>query len=137
MISIKLPYVNTVHTFKYAVNIKSYRKVVIEPYQKLEFKECKRDMQRGEFQATLYRFLFVYQNIWIAWIKTTKTLKTRKYNYTVILLWSLERLGIRRHCWLTLWKWRCLNHTTILIGWSRQFCKEKINCTRGVQEIKS
>lgn len=86
MISIKLPHVNPVHTFKYAVNIKSYRKVVIEPYQKLEFKECKRDMQRGEFQATLYRFLFVYQNIWIAWIKTTKTLKTRKYNYTVILL---------------------------------------------------
>lgn len=87
MISIKLPHVNTVHTFKYAVNIKSYRKVVIETfYQKLEFKECKRDMQRGEFQATLYRFLFVYQNTWIAWIKTTKTRKTRKYNYTVILL---------------------------------------------------
>lgn len=59
MISIKLPHVNTVHTFKYAVNIKSYRKVVIEPYQKLEFKECKRDMQREEFQATLYCIDFI------------------------------------------------------------------------------
>lgn len=61
MISIKLPHVNTVHTFKYAVNIKSYRKVVIEPYQKLEFKECKRDMQRGELSKrhSIDFFLFI------------------------------------------------------------------------------
>lgn len=137
MISIKLPHVNPVHTFKYAVNIKSYRKVVIEPYKNWNSKNANvtcREESSKRHSIDFFLFIKTYGSHGLRLQKQLKQGNTTIPSSFFEASRGLESVAI---VGLLLWKWRCLNHTTILIGWSGQFCEEKINCTRGVQEIKS